>query len=116
MFYSLRKNDGSHDPYSAGTWTTADGQSMHLGSDDVDIEVEEHWDSPHGGTYPSAWRLRIPRIDLDLRLRPVLDAQELHTIVRYWEGAVDVVGQKAGMPVEGRGYVELTGYALPDPG
>ena len=116
MFYSLRKIDGSRDPYSAGIWITADGQSMHLSDDDVDIDVEDHWDSPLGGTYPSAWRLRIPRIDLDLRLRPVLDAQELHTIVRYWEGAVDVVGQKAGMPVEGRGYVELTGYALPDPG
>ncbi len=116
MFYSLRKNDGSHDPYSAGTWITADGQSMHLSSNDVDIEVEDHWDSPLGGTYPSAWHLRIPQIDLDLSLRPVLDAQELPTTVRYWEGAVDVVGQKAGMPVEGRGYVELTGYAPPNSG
>ncbi len=116
MFYSLRKNDGSHDPYSAGTWITADGQSMHLNSNDVDIEVEDHWDSPLGGTYPSAWHLRIPQIDLDLSLRPVLDAQELPTTVRYWEGAVDVVGQKAGMPVEGRGYVELTGYAPPNSG
>ena len=116
MFYSLRKNDGSQDPYSAGTWITADGQSMHLSSNDVDIEVEDHWDSPLGGTYPSAWHLRIPQIDLDLSLRPVLDAQELPTTVRYWEGAVDVVGQKAGMPVEGRGYVELTGYAPPNSG
>ena len=116
MFYSLRKIDGSRDPYSAGIWITADGQSMHLSDDDVDIDVEDHWDSPLGGTYPSAWRLRIPQIDLDLRLRPVLDAQELRTTVRYWEGAVDVVGKKAGMPVEGRGYVELTGYAPPDNG
>ena len=34
--------------------------------------------------------------------------QELFTTVRYWEGAVDVVGP-AGLA--GRGYVELTGYA-----
>jgi len=116
MFYSLRKNDGSRDPYSAGTWITADGHSVHLSNDDVDIGVEDHWDSPLGGTYPMAWHLRIPQIDLHLSLRPVLDAQELRTTVRYWEGAVDVVGQKAGMPVEGRGYVELTGYARRDPG
>ncbi len=116
MFYSLRKNDGSRDPYSAGTWITADGHSMHLSNDDVSIDVEDHWDSPLGGTYPMAWRVRIPQADLDLRLRPVLDAQELRTAVRYWEGAVDVVGRKAGMPVEGRGYVELTGYARRDPG
>ncbi len=116
MFYSLRKIDGGRDSYSAGSWITADGQSMHLRNNDVDIDVEDHWDSPLGGTYPSAWRLRIPQIDLDLSLRPVLDAQELRTIVRYWEGAVDVVGQKAGMPVEGRGYVELTGYAPPNSG
>ncbi len=116
MFYSLRKNDGSGDPHSAGTSITPDGHSMHLSNDDVDIDVEDHWDSPLGGTYPMAWHLRIPQADLDLSLRPVLDAQELRTAVRYWEGAVDVVGQKAGIPVEGRGYVELTGYARPDPG
>ena len=116
MFYSLRKTDGSRDPYSAGTWIAADGHNKHLSNDDVDIDVEDHWDSPLGGTYPMAWHVRIPQADLDLRLKPVLDAQELRTAVRYWEGAVDVVGRKAGMPVEGRGYVELTGYASPDPG
>jgi len=116
MFYSLRKNDGSVDPHSAGTWITADGRSVHLSNDDVHIDVEDHWDSPLGGNYPIAWHVRIPQADLDLRLRPVLDAQELRTAVRYWEGAVDVVGHKAGMPVEGRGYVELTGYAPRDPG
>jgi len=31
--------------------------------------------------------------------------------VRYWEGAVDVTGEHDRQPVEGRGYVELTGYA-----
>jgi predicted secreted hydrolase len=37
--------------------------------------------------------------------------QELFTTVRYWDGAVDVQGERDGAPVEGRGYVELTGYA-----
>jgi predicted secreted hydrolase len=34
----------------------------------------------------------------------------LFTTVRYWEGAVDVTGTREGAPVDGRGYVELTGY------
>ena len=37
--------------------------------------------------------------------------QELFTTVRYWEGAVDVQGERQGESIEGRGYVELTGYA-----
>ncbi|MCA9480321.1 MAG: hypothetical protein KC545_08175, partial [Nitrospira sp.] len=35
------------------------------------------------------------------------------TGVTYWEGAVDVTGTWQGRPVDGRGYVELTGYAMP---
>ena len=41
----------------------------------------------------------------------VMANQELFTTVRYWEGAVDVSGQRDGKPISGRGYVELTGYA-----
>ncbi len=33
------------------------------------------------------------------------------TRVNYWEGAVEVTGTKAGRPVQGRGYLEMTGYA-----
>jgi predicted secreted hydrolase len=31
----------------------------------------------------------------------------------YWEGAVDVAGQKEGRAVKGSGYLEMTGYAGP---
>jgi predicted secreted hydrolase len=110
MFYSLRKIDGSRDVHSAGTWIAADAESRYLENDDVVIDVEDYWQSPHGGTYPMGWRLQVPKLGLDIRVRPVLDAQELRTIVRYWEGAVDVVGEKSGSPIDGRGYVELTGY------
>jgi predicted secreted hydrolase len=50
-------------------------------------------------------------LELELRLEPVLRDQELTTTPRYWEGAVDVIGRRAGEAIEGRGYVELTGYA-----
>jgi predicted secreted hydrolase len=43
-----------------------------------------------------------------------LPAQELRTErstrVTYWEGAIEVTGTRAGRPVRGRGYLEMTGY------
>ena len=111
MFYSLRRRDGTRDDASAGTWIAADGTAEYLASDDVTIEILEHWDSPAGGRYPAAWSLDVPRFGVELTVRPVITDQELMTIVRYWEGAVDVVGRHGREPVGGRGYVELTGYA-----
>jgi predicted secreted hydrolase len=111
MFYSLRKLDGSQDANSAGTWVNRQGHSTPLADDDVAIEVLEYWDSPLGGRYPAAWRILCPLLDLDLQLRPVFKEQELNTNPRYWEGAVDVTGQKGDVAIDGRGYVELTGYA-----
>lgn len=111
MFYNLRKLDGSQDAQSAGTWIDADGTSTHLGREDVEVTVTDTWESPEGGVYPSAWTLRVPGRGLTLDVRPVMADQELFTTVRYWEGAVDVQGRRDGAPIEGRGYVELTGYA-----
>jgi predicted secreted hydrolase len=111
MFYQLRRKDGTADRWSAGTWSPAHGEPVHLAQHEVTIEVRDFWDSPLGGRYPMAWTLRVPVLGLDLRVDPALKAQELATTVRYWEGAVDVTGQRNGQPVRGRGYVELTGYA-----
>lgn len=111
MFYSLRKTDGTQDANSAGTWIDADGKATHLERDDVQVQVTALWNSPEGGTYPSAWRIRMPSKNLVVEVTPVMANQELFTTVRYWEGAVDVTGSRDGEPVEGRGYVELTGYA-----
>jgi predicted secreted hydrolase len=111
MFYGLRNKDGSRDVHSGGTFTGADGAAAHLDRDDIEITVLDTWDSPEGGAYPSQWRLHSPRLGLDVTVTPVMADQELFTTVRYWEGAVDVVGSRNGKSVSGRGYVELTGYA-----
>lgn len=111
MFYQLRRQDGTADRWSAGTWSPPRGLPIHLAEHDVRIEVRDFWDSPLGGRYPMAWTVTVPALDLELRVDPALKAQELATTVRYWEGAVDVTGQRNGRPVSGRGYVELTGYA-----
>lgn len=111
MFYNLRKMDGTQDVHSGGTWISAEGESRHLGHDDISLSVSERWSSPKGGTYPAAWTIRLPELGLALDVDPVLDDQELFTTVRYWEGAVDVTGSRDGVKITGRGYVELTGYA-----
>lgn len=111
MFYQLRERDGSAHAMSAGTWMPARGEPQHLSRDAVMLEVHDHWESPAGGSYPMGWTLAVPAVGLSLRVEPVLKSQELDTGVRYWEGAVDISGRRAGEPVTGRGYVELTGYA-----
>ena len=111
MFYSLRDRAGTEDPYSAGTWVGADGRARPLSRRDVHIQVLGYWADADGARYPSRWRVMIPATSLDVTIRPVVANQELVTSPRYWEGAVDVSGTRAGRPLGGRGYVELVGYA-----
>ncbi len=108
MVYQLRRRDGSADPNSAGTLVLADGASVHLDNEQILIRILDTWASPEGGTYPSRWQLEIPAHDIRVEIVPVMPDQELFTTVRYWEGAVDLVGAEG---LGGRGYVELTGYA-----
>ncbi|MCY1034004.1 carotenoid 1,2-hydratase [Corallococcus sp. BB11-1] len=111
MNYQLRNKDGSADPFSAGTWNPPSGDAVHLSREDVKLEVLDTWKSPRGTKYPSRWRLQVPRLSLDLTVTPRLENQELPVSVRYWEGTVSLEGTREGKPVQGRGYVELTGYA-----
>ena len=111
MFYALRDRDGRRDAHSAGTWIAADGSVRALTDADVDIAVNGEWRNDSGDRYPAGWRISVPALSLDLSVRPVLADQELQTTPRYWEGAVDVSGERAGTSLGGRGYVELVGYA-----
>jgi predicted secreted hydrolase len=54
--------------------------------------------------------MTIPSADLDLKIEPRLDDQEIDVSVRYWEGAVTVSGSTADSAVTGVGYLELAGY------
>jgi len=110
MFYQLRRNDGSIDTHSAGTWIDVGGNANQLQNDDVSISVADYWQSERGGRYPASWEISIPSMDIMLGVTPAMADQELITNVRYWEGAVNVAGETAGQKVSGRGYVELTGY------
>jgi predicted secreted hydrolase len=111
MFYNIRRAGGEQDVHSAGTLVRADGSAYPVNRSDIEITVQDTWESPAGGRYPSKWTIVLPKEDLHLTITPVIANQELFTTVRYWEGAVDVTGESRGEKINGRGYVELTGYA-----
>lgn len=119
MVYRLRRDDGSVDPFSAGTVVAADGTSSHLQSADFSmVPTGPSWTSPvTGATYPIGWKVRVPSRGLDLDVRTPLPAQELAGTrgwtPAYWEGAVTTAGTRHGARVGGVGYLELTGYDKP---
>jgi predicted secreted hydrolase len=111
MLYRLRRKDGTADPASSGTLVDPQGRSRALALSEFQIAGTGNWRSPRSGArYPARWRLRVPAEDLEIEVRPLLADQELDVSFRYWEGAVAVAGTHRGRPVEGRGYVEMTGY------
>ena len=117
MFYQLRRADGGHDPFSAGTLVEADGTARQLGPDDLRIEVLATWRSPRSGvTYPARWRLSMASRGLELELTPRVADQELIVGTRYWEGAVIAQGTEGSRRLAGQGYVELVGYGEIGPG
>lgn len=111
MFYSLRERGGTRNRYSSGTWVDSNGQSRSLASSEVQIDVFDYWTNLRGERYPARWRLRAPSVGMDVTVRPILADQELATSTHYWEGAVDVTAVDGNHGMDGRGYVELVGYA-----
>ncbi len=115
----VRDRDGSY-PLSYGTLVDAEGGTRHLPADAISVQPLGSWTSERSGaTYPSGWHVAVPSEELDLVLEPVVLDQELDTRattgVVYWEGAQVVSGTRAGEPIAGRAYVELTGYAPAEP-
>jgi predicted secreted hydrolase len=111
MFYRLRGERAATDSFSAGTFVDSGGTVRPLSATDIEVHVLDHWKSARDQTeYPSRWRLRVPQLQIDLEITPVLRDQELNVSIRYWEGAVNAAGTRGQDAVRGRGYVELTGY------
>jgi predicted secreted hydrolase len=115
MVYHLRDSRGRPSPFSSGTFVDGEGRATHLAREDFQLEATAHWQSPHtGATYPSGWRLRIPRFNVDVTVTPVIKDQELDTrgttMIVYWEGACAVRGRHNEAETTGRAYVELVGY------
>ncbi len=108
MLYQLRLNDGTIDPVSSGSYIAPDGSVRFLASSQFSMSPVGFWKSDESGArYPLRWQVNIPDLALTFAVQPVLDRQELVLApLTYWEGAVDLTGNKKGV-----GYLELTGYA-----
>ena len=112
---SLRTDANRELVAAYGTFVTPDGRAERIDGRDLRVEPLDRWTSPRTGiTYPSGWRVTLPRQGLVLTCTPVLRDQELDTRAStanvYWEGEVLYEGTRDGRPIAGEGYVELTGY------
>jgi predicted secreted hydrolase len=112
----VRAADGSY-PLVYGTLVNADGGTTNLARTAFEVTADPSriWTSPAtGASYPAGWTIRIPGEGLVIDLEPTVAAQELDTRattgVIYWEGSQIVAATRAGTPVRGEAYVELTGY------
>ncbi|MGE5277902.1 MAG: lipocalin-like domain-containing protein [Acidobacteriota bacterium] len=116
MLYRMRDRDGRATPFSSGTFVPERGDPAPVSWGDVRFEETGSWTSPRTkARYPAGWKIGLAPAGLSLTIQPLLADQELvtekSTGVTYWEGACRVEGSRAGRPVTGRAYAELTGYA-----
>jgi predicted secreted hydrolase len=119
MLFRLRRKDGSLDPFSAGTYVDAQGKSTHLRANDFILQpLAKSWTSPlTHATYPIAWKIVVPKLEIDLEAHTSLAAQELAEEKKiapsYWEGSIHLEGRRGKLPLGGVGYLEMTGYDHP---
>jgi predicted secreted hydrolase len=61
-----------------------------------------------------AWRIVVPRLEIELDATTPLKSQELaeksKVVPSYWEGAIDLKGHRGKADLTGVGYLEMTGY------
>jgi predicted secreted hydrolase len=112
MLYRIRLANGEVESSSSGTWIAPDGATTHLGVGDFQMTPIAFWKSGNGARYPTGWRIVLPGRHAEFTISAALEDQELKLgSITYWEGAVDANGTRDGKPINGRGYLELTGYA-----
>jgi predicted secreted hydrolase len=117
MLYQMRLKEGGIDPHSGGKWVDSDGSTTNLGANDFELTSTKSWQSPSSkANYPVEWNLRIAKLNLELIIAPRVENQELNLSVIYWEGAIKLKGERARKPIDGFGYMELTGYRGAVPG
>lgn len=115
LMVSVIRNGAGEPVLTYGTLVGTQGEAEHLGQGRVRARATGQWASAKtGAVYPMGWVVEVADRGLELTVRPVVQDQELDTLDTigraYWEGEVRVAGAAGGNPVEGLGYVELTGY------
>ena len=116
MVYRLRDRKDPARDFIYGGFLKSDGSWQSLATEDLQLQPAGFWRSPRsGGNYPLEWRVRVPKQEIDLRVKAAFADQELDTRkstqVVYWEGSVEITGHSGQRQVESKGYLEMTGYA-----
>ena len=111
MAFRVRGKNGRA-AWAGGTYRRANGTALTLKPNDVRFTPTRTWRSKRtGAVYPVAQILtiKLPEGEKRLALTPMFADQELDArssgLPVYWEGLVRTQN--------GRGYLELTGYAAP---
>ena len=69
MVFQIRRDNGTIDPYSSGTYVAENGVTHDISWGEFEILVVDTWRSPDtGAVYPSQWQLRIPSQNLELTI------------------------------------------------
>lgn len=110
MFFRLRDNEGNTD-FSKGTIVFPDGKYATLSGKDIFLKTLENVKLESGNVYPSKWELSLPKYNLNLQIKTRIKDQEMKTTVNYYEGSVRTIGTKDSKKIDGKGFVELTGYS-----
>jgi len=106
MGFRLRDAGGG---FTSATWIAPDGTPSPLPPGAL-IATPLNEAVAAGRRLPVSWRLQLAARGLDVTLAP-LNAQAWNpSVVPYWEGPVRITGSH-----KGRGYLEMTGYALDAP-
>jgi predicted secreted hydrolase len=112
MFGEFHNGLGGERSVYAGSLAYPDGRQVKLEDEDFELAALGQWTSDRTGlTYPAGWQARFPGAGIELTIEPLIADQEMEVSFVYYEGATVVRGQVDGQPVNGVGYVELTGYS-----
>ncbi len=110
MLYRLRSEGGEN--WLSGSWINRQGLKMHLSRDQIEMTPIVRRSIAIGENQriklPLEWRIKLPGLSREWRVKPLYDEQWMATRFAYWEGVVlieDSIGRSSGV-----GYMELTGY------
>lgn len=95
-----------------GLLVDAGGDGTTLSDGDIELVPGGEWVSGTGDTrYPVSWTLRIPSENIEATMTPYANHEQATTWAqRVWAGAVRVRGAGNGRALEGRGFMQLSGY------
>ena len=100
MLFQVREKDKNH--FYSGTWIDTDGKYQPV--DVSQIVIESVGPKPSKG-YFTNWIIKIPNLNLDIKIKALNPLSEMNTTYPYWEGPISFNGTHVG-----NGYLEMTGY------